>query len=94
MKKDVWMKEASCLNLDTNMFFDKYEEDLDIRHVVDTLCKKCPARRQCLTSGVSRQEWGTWGGIYLEKGKISKEFNSHKTKTAWFDVWSALTMES
>jgi hypothetical protein len=88
-----WQEKAKCLNLDTNLFFDKYEEDRDIRKPIDKLCSECPVRRECLATAVSRQEWGVWGGVYFEKGKISKEFNDHKTEKDWFSVWSALTME-
>lgn len=84
---------ALCLNMDTNLFFDTYEEDKESAKKVDLLCIRCPAQRQCLAYGVSNEEWGVWGGVYLEGGKISKEFNSHKTQTSWFDIWSGITME-
>ena len=93
MARSNWNKQAKCLNLDTNMFFDKYEEDVDLRSAIDSLCKSCPVQRECLANGVSRQEWGVWGGVYFEKGKISKEFNNHKKEADWFDIWSFLTME-
>jgi len=85
---------ALCLNMDTNHFFDKYEEDKELAQNVDALCIRCPAQRQCLAYAVSNQEWGVWGGIYFEGGKISKEFNSHKTKQDWFKTWSGATMEN
>lgn len=88
-----WKKRAMCLNLDTNMFFDKYEENTDLRPAVDSLCKSCPVQKECIANAVSRQEWGVWGGVFLEKGKISKEFNSHKTQEDWFELWSSLTMD-
>jgi hypothetical protein len=88
-----WQENSLCLNLDTNIFFDKYEENVSIRPAVDKMCKECPVRKECITSAVSRQEWGVWGGVYFEKGKISKEFNNHKNNKEWFDVWTALTME-
>jgi hypothetical protein len=87
-------EKALCLNMDTNLFFDQYEENSEVSKKVDLLCIKCPAQRQCLAYGVSNSEWGVWGGVYLEGGKISKEFNSHKEKTDWFSVWSGITMES
>lgn len=82
-----------CLNMDTNLFFDQYEEDKELAKKVDRLCTRCPAQRKCLAYGVSNQEWGVWGGVYLQDGKISKEFNIHKTEKDWFDVWSGATME-
>lgn len=82
-----------CLNMDTNMFFDRYEEDPEHAKRMDILCTKCPAQRKCLAYGVSNKEWGVWGGVYLEDGKISKEFNQHKKQEDWFSVWSNATME-
>lgn len=84
---------ALCLNMDTNLFFDTYEENKEVAKKVDILCIRCPAQRQCLAYGVSNEEWGVWGGVYLEGGKISKEFNGHKTQESWFDIWSGITME-
>ena len=86
-------EHRSCLNMDTNLFFEKYEEDSIVAESVDTLCSQCPAQRQCLAYAVSNQEWGVWGGVYLESGKISKEFNKHKNNDTWFKIWSGATMD-
>ena len=88
---DKWRDNARCLGFDTNIFFDKYEEDEALRLAVDKMCSECPVRRMCLATGVSNKEWGVWGGVYLENGKISKEFNSHRAKTDWANTWKALT---
>jgi hypothetical protein len=93
MKQHLWKDEAKCLDLDTNIFFDKYEEDVESRPIVDSLCLACPVAKTCFAVGVSGKEWGIWGGIYLENGEISKEFNNHKSKQKWGDIWKALTME-
>lgn len=93
MKQHNWKEKAECLSLDTNIFFDKYEEDVASRLMVDSLCRTCPVARQCLAVGVSNKEWGVWGGIYLEGGEISKEFTRHKTKQDWSITWQSLTME-
>lgn len=93
MRQHLWKDDADCLGLDTNIFFDKYEDDMQSRLMVDALCKTCPVARQCFAVGVSSKEWGVWGGIYLEGGEISKEFTSHKTKQEWANTWQALTME-
>ncbi len=87
-------QNAQCLDMDTNLFFDKYEENKETASHVDSLCIRCPAQRQCLAYAVSNQEWGVWGGVYFEGGKISKEFNSHKTKEDWFNVWSGIVMDN
>jgi hypothetical protein len=47
----------------------------------------------CFAVGVSSKEYGVWGGIYLEAGAISKEFNSHKTESDWGNTWKHLTTE-
>lgn len=88
-----WSKNASCLDFDTDLFFDKYEEDETVASTIDILCQKCPVQRECLAAGVSNHEWGVWGGVYLENGKISKEFNKHKNNQDWFDIWSSATMD-
>ena len=82
-----------CLNMDTNLFFEKYEEEKDVAEYVDNLCAMCPSQRKCLAYGISNQEWGVWGGVYIEQGKISREFNKHKDNDAWFKIWSNATMD-
>jgi len=93
MKRHMWKDDSACLDYDTNLFFDKYEEDESLRSGIDSVCKACPVKRTCFANGISGKEWGVWGGIYLEGGEISKEFNKHKTKQDWGNTWSSLTME-
>lgn len=93
MKQHVWKDDASCLGLDTNIFFEKYEEDTALRLAVDSICNSCPVSKKCFAVGVSGKEWGVWGGVYLELGQISREFNNHKTKTDWAQTWQILTMD-
>ena len=94
MQQHLWKDDALCLGSDTNLFFDIYEEKTETRDFVDSLCRACPVARKCFAVGVSGKEWGTWGGIYLEGGEISKEFNSHKTKKEWGEMWKVLTTET
>ena len=93
MKRHLWKDKAQCLNLDTNIFFDKYEEIESFRFGIDKMCSSCPVRRDCFAAGITGKEWGVWGGVYLEGGEISREFNKHKTKQDWGKTWSALTLE-
>jgi hypothetical protein len=93
MPLNKWTKQASCLNMDVNMFFDKYEENKNLASAIDNMCISCPVQRMCLAQGVSGKEWGVWGGVYLENGEISKEFNSHKSKETWFEVWSGAMID-
>ena len=91
--KDDWKDKAICKNFDTNLFFDSYEEDVELREDIDTLCSTCPMARLCFATGVSQKGWGVWGGIYLEDGEISREFNKHKTKIKWAETWKYLTVD-
>jgi len=91
MQSDNWKDQARCLNYDTNLFFDKYEEDENLRIAIDNLCSGCPVARLCFATGVSQKGWGVWGGVYLENGKISREFNNHRTKADWAETWKNLT---
>jgi hypothetical protein len=93
MSKHQWKESALCYDYDTNLFFDKYEEDQLLRPAIDKLCSECPVRKECFAVGVSQKEWGIWGGIYLENGQISKEFSDHRTKQSWGDTWKNLVMD-
>ena len=93
MKQHVWKDDATCLGYDTDLFFDKYEEDESLRPAIDNLCLGCPVLKTCFAVGVSNKEWGVWGGVYLIDGEISKEFNNHKSKQDWSEIWKSLTLE-
>lgn len=93
MHKLKWKDNAACVDYDTNIFFEKYEEEESLRPAIDKLCQGCPVVKTCFAVGISSKEWGVWGGIYLESGNISKEFNSHKTSENWTTIWQALTMD-
>lgn len=93
MHKLKWKDNGSCLDYDTNLFFDKYEESENFRSAIDELCTICPVMKTCFSVGVSQKEWGVWGGVYLEAGEISKEFNNHKDEKDWSNLWVSLTNE-
>ena len=93
MKQHLWKDAAACLGLDTNIFFDKYEDDVEVRPIVDSICQRCPVSNTCFANGVSGKEYGVWGGVFLELGNISREFNKHKTKQDWANTWQSITME-
>ena len=81
------------MGLNTNFYFEEYEDNIELRSGIDKICMNCPVRKVCFANGVSGKEWGLWGGVYLEGGEISREFNKHKTKQDWSNIWQALTME-
>jgi len=88
-----WEDEGNCFNTETNIYFDLYEENESIRSSVDKTCMECPVNRRCFAEGLSEERWGVWGGIYLEDGVPSQEFNKHKTKEDWQKVYFALAMD-
>jgi hypothetical protein len=89
-----WKNEAKCLSKDTNIFFERYEDEPQTAKKVDRFCQSCSVNKTCFSVGFSGKEWGVWGGIYLKDGKIDKESNAHKTKDDWYKTWESLTMET
>ncbi len=88
-----WKNDGACVNYDVNLFFDKYEENEQLRPAIDKICAECPVARICFAVGVSQKEYGVWGGVFLEKGKISREFGRHRSKEDWAETWQNLTIE-
>ena len=93
MHRDRWKDDASCKDYDVNLFFDKYEEDENLRPAIDNICAGCPVAKQCFAVGISQKETGVWGGIYLDRGKISREFSKHRSKQDWAETWKTLTID-
>ena len=89
----MWKDNGACIKYDTNTFFDLYEENPHIRGIVDEICLSCPVRRRCFAEAVTNKEWGVWGGVYLVDGKISSEYNDHKSARDWQETWMSLTVE-
>ncbi|MEY4331437.1 MAG: hypothetical protein RLZZ196_175 [Bacteroidota bacterium] len=100
MNKHAWKDQAACLGMEINTFFEEYEENIpdesgiSPREFVDSLCMTCPVLRQCFAVGISHKETGVWGGVYLDNGKISREFGRHRTKADWATTWQTLTMDN
>jgi len=83
-KSDLkWRDFSACHGMDTNLFFDKYELDVNIAKNVDEACLSCPVIDICYATAVKNKEYGVWGGIYLSAGEIDKQRNTHKTKDVW-----------
>ena len=78
-----WYKLALCLGMDTNLFFDKYEADVNIAKSIDEACLSCPVIKICYDNGVANSDNGVWGGVYLNSGSPDKTRNAHKTKDVW-----------
>jgi hypothetical protein len=69
--------------MDTNLFFDKYESDINIAKSIDEACLSCPVIKICHDSGVENSDYGVWGGVFLNSGSTDKSRNAHKTKDVW-----------
>ena len=93
MDRHNWKNDSACHGMDTNTFFDEYEENPETRSFVDSICAQCPVRKQCFASAVTNKGWGVWGGIYFENGKISRGFNNHRSKQEWSETWKSLTLD-
>lgn len=78
-----WYQFAACNNMETNWFYDSYETDIYIAHQVDSVCINCPVAKTCLEEGISGREYGVWGGVYLNLGRVDKPTNSHKDENTW-----------
>lgn len=81
-----WWHLAACQGMDTNLFFDKYEIDINMARAIDQCCLSCPVIQMCYKSGEDNNEYGVWGGIYLSSGSIDKMKNIHKTKDIWKQI--------
>lgn len=78
-----WWDIAICKGMDTNLFYDKYESDVQTAKSIDEACLSCPVIRVCYENGVNNNEYGVWGGVYLNSGSIDKSKNLHKTQESW-----------
>ena len=93
MQDQSWKNKAACLGEKVDDYFDNYEEDVELRSVIDKVCEECPVRKMCFAAGVSGKETGVWGGVYFEQGDISREFNRHKARENWAKTWQSLTTD-
>lgn len=78
-----WFHLAICRGMDTNLFYDKYESDTNIAKNIDSMCMSCPVVSICYQNGRDNNEYGVWGGVFLNSGLIDKSKNLHKTSETW-----------
>jgi hypothetical protein len=55
-----------CADYDPDVF-DPVDQDALVE--AQAVCASCDVRATCFTIGVSRGEWGVWGGVLLDGGK-------------------------
>ena len=63
--------------------YEKYESDSNIAKSIDEACLSCPVIKMCYDSGVENEEYGVWGGVYLNAGSINRSRNTHKDQDTW-----------
>ena len=69
--------------METNLFFDSYETDPNIAKSIDQACMSCPVIAMCYKYGTESDNYGVWGGVYLNSGSVDSSKNIHKTQDIW-----------
>ena len=36
------------------------------------ICTGCPVISACYSAAVEQKEWGVWGGVYFEEGRVTR----------------------
>ena len=81
-----WQDYSLCQHFTPGMWFEEYETDPRTAKVADSICLSCPVRAPCYQAGVEGGEYGTWGGVFLNNGKIDPQKNEHKTPDIWKQI--------
>jgi len=84
--KFAWWDIAVCSGMETNLFYDTYESDHNIAKNIDQACLSCPVIAICYKNGTENNEYGVWGGVYLNFGQHDKQRNTHKSKEIWKEL--------
>lgn len=69
----AWAARAACRGVDTELFYPKGESFTPAdASIIDTYCRSCPVRRECLEEALTRTEPGIWGGLTEKQRKALK----------------------
>lgn len=85
-----WHQLAACKNMPLDLFYETYEEDVEIAKAVDERCLSCPVMKECLLDAVENKDSGVRGAIFLNNGKQDKQRNLHKTPEVWERIQARL----
>lgn len=78
--KTDWMDSASCIEVDSALFFD---QALIADGHYRTVCASCVVRAQCLAyAKANREEFGVWGGVVFPGSRSRRKDPHHNTTTA------------
>jgi WhiB family redox-sensing transcriptional regulator len=73
------MEQASCLGLDSDMFFPGPWEDPSPAKAV---CAVCPVRAECLAAALARREPdGIWGGLTATERRVDARRRRRRRRT-------------
>jgi hypothetical protein len=86
-----WHQLSSCKNMDLSLFYELYEDDVEIAKAVDERCLTCPVFRDCLMDATDNKDYGVRAAIYLVNGKPDKQRNAHKTEEVWARIQARLS---
>lgn len=60
-------EDYACVGADPRLFDPRTPGELAAAR---SYCAGCPMRRGCGRLGLQRQEWGVWGGLLLDAGRV------------------------
>ncbi len=83
-----WVKQADCLDEDTEIFYPKNGRDFIAKLAI---CETCPVRNDCLAYALKHKDVnGIWGGSSgNERRAILKDIKSKKIKKSEIDDYVA-----
>lgn len=92
-----WEDLGICRNTVTSpkddIYFDRYESDVESAKAADEMCMRCPVVKQCFFEG-AKGKHGVWGGVYWNgSGKPDKNKNSHKTDEDWSRLYESVNAD-
>lgn len=78
-----WYHLSICHGMKLSYFYEDYEKDAIFARVMDGICLSCPVRELCFQEGTEDNNYGLWGGVFLNNGKIDEVRNEHKSEEVW-----------
>ena len=67
-----WQSRGECNGFDPNIFFVNANEKSKMRQA-QSICNRCPVKKECRDYGVSTGQEGIWGGLLLTR--VSGQFD-------------------
>ncbi len=74
-KVEDWKQFANCKGKPIGMFFDDYEDSVEVQIEVNRLCSNCVVRRECLEFAEANGLQGAFGRKLFPGQKIKRKRN-------------------